>query len=99
MPISRDRVVCAFGLTIATFWPTSALTRVDLPAFGAPITATKPALEFEIAHFAWDNKAVAEAVSASCLVEPSAVASPSVGTDTRTVNFGAWWAPVRDTTS
>src|SRR5207249_2132352 len=32
------------GLTIATFCPTSALTRVDLPALGAPITATKPAL-------------------------------------------------------
>ena len=43
MPISRARVVCAFGLTIATFWPTSALTSVDLPALGAPITATKPA--------------------------------------------------------
>ena len=43
MPISRARVVCALGLTIATFWPTSALTSVDLPALGAPITATKPA--------------------------------------------------------
>ena len=42
MPISRARVVCALGLTIATFCPTSALTRVDLPALGAPITATKP---------------------------------------------------------
>src|SRR3546814_12426514 len=41
-PISRVRVVCALGLTIATFWPTSALTRVDLPALGAPTTATKP---------------------------------------------------------
>jgi hypothetical protein len=30
------------ALTIATFWPTSALTRVDLPALGAPITATNP---------------------------------------------------------
>ena len=28
--------------TIATFWPTSALTSVDLPALGAPITATRP---------------------------------------------------------
>src|SRR3546814_18336688 len=41
-PISRVRVVCALGLTIATFWPTSALTSVDLPALGAPTTATRP---------------------------------------------------------
>ncbi len=45
MPISRARVVCALALTIATFWPTSALTSVDLPALGAPITATNPARE------------------------------------------------------
>jgi hypothetical protein len=43
MPISRARVVCGLPLTIATFWPTSAFTSVDLPAFGAPITATNPA--------------------------------------------------------
>src|SRR4051794_41490561 len=43
MPISRARVVCALALTIATFCPTSALTKVDLPALGAPMTATKPA--------------------------------------------------------
>jgi hypothetical protein len=42
MPISRVRVVCALAVTIATFWPTSALTRVDLPALGAPTTATNP---------------------------------------------------------
>jgi hypothetical protein len=35
-------VVCALGLTIATFCPTSALTKVDLPALGAPTTATTP---------------------------------------------------------
>ena len=33
---------CALGLTIATFWPTRALTSVDLPALGAPTTATRP---------------------------------------------------------
>ena len=42
MPIRRVRVVCALGLTIATFCPTNALTRVDLPALGAPIMATWP---------------------------------------------------------
>jgi len=41
-----ERVVCALGLTIATFWPTRAFTSVDLPALGAPITATKPARDF-----------------------------------------------------
>ena len=30
------------GLTMATFDPTSALTSVDLPAFGAPMMAAKP---------------------------------------------------------
>ena len=29
--------------TIATLWPTSALTSVDLPTFGRPASATKPA--------------------------------------------------------
>src|SRR5690606_23929427 len=42
MPSRRARVVCALALVIATFWPTSALTSVDLPALGAPITATTP---------------------------------------------------------
>src|SRR4051812_26196487 len=42
MPMMRVRVVCALGLTIATFWPTSALTSVDLPAFGAPTIAMRP---------------------------------------------------------
>src|SRR5262249_33589601 len=42
MPRSRARVVCAFGVTIATLWPTSALTRVDLPTLVAPIRAANP---------------------------------------------------------
>jgi hypothetical protein len=36
------RVVCALGVTIASFWPTNRLSKVDLPALGAPISATKP---------------------------------------------------------
>ena len=39
----RLRVVCGLSETIATFWPTSRLTRVDLPTFGRPTTVTKPA--------------------------------------------------------
>src|SRR5205085_2037987 len=42
IPRTIARVVCTLRLTIETFEPTSALTRVDLPAFGAPISATKP---------------------------------------------------------
>src|SRR5262245_31322236 len=42
MPRSSVRVVCTFALTIVTLLPTSALVSVDLPAFGAPISAMKP---------------------------------------------------------
>src|SRR3954471_18336734 len=42
MPRIRARVVCTLRETIVTLEPTSALTRVDLPTFGAPISATKP---------------------------------------------------------
>src|SRR5690606_9888576 len=44
IPRTGMRVVCTLRETIVTFAPTSALTRVDLPAFGAPITAMKPHL-------------------------------------------------------
>ena len=42
MPRTMARVVCTLCVTIETFAPTSRLTSVDLPAFGAPISATKP---------------------------------------------------------
>ena len=42
MPRIGMRVVCTLRLTIDTLAPTSALTSVDLPALGAPMTATKP---------------------------------------------------------
>src|SRR5258707_654896 len=42
IPNSRVRVVCTFGVTIASLCPTSWFNSVDLPAFGAPISATKP---------------------------------------------------------
>ncbi len=42
MPRTRFRVVCTFGETIETLEPTSALSSVDFPAFGAPTSATKP---------------------------------------------------------
>jgi hypothetical protein len=42
MPRMIARVVCTLWLTIDTFAPTRRLTSVDLPAFVAPISATKP---------------------------------------------------------
>src|SRR5215472_14529828 len=36
------RVVWGLSATIATFWPTKALSRVDLPALGRPMMDTKP---------------------------------------------------------
>src|SRR6516162_9816361 len=42
MPRISARVVCTLRETMVTLEPTSALTRVDLPTFGAPIRATKP---------------------------------------------------------
>jgi hypothetical protein len=42
MPRTMARVVCTLWVTIDTLAPTSWLTSVDLPAFGAPISATKP---------------------------------------------------------
>ena len=40
----RLRVVCGLSETMATFWPTIWFTRVDLPTFGRPTTATNPGL-------------------------------------------------------
>jgi hypothetical protein len=49
MPSTRNLVVCAFGLTIESFAPAMRLSKVDLPAFGAPTRATKP--HFEVISF------------------------------------------------
>src|ERR1700753_508471 len=42
MPRISARVVCTLRDTIVTLEPTSALTSVDLPTLGAPISAKKP---------------------------------------------------------
>ena len=41
-PRIARRVVCGLSETIATLWPTIALTSVDLPTFGRPASATNP---------------------------------------------------------
>src|ERR1700733_2169003 len=38
----RWRVVWGRGVTMLTFWPTRALSKVDLPTFGRPTRAAKP---------------------------------------------------------
>src|SRR5271157_4014142 len=42
MPWMRLRVVCGLRVTMASFSPTSAFNRVDLPALGRPIMETNP---------------------------------------------------------
>src|SRR5215475_12483320 len=44
MPRMRVRVVCGFDDTAAICSPTSALSKVDLPALGRPMRAAKPDL-------------------------------------------------------
>ncbi|GAA2226336.1 hypothetical protein GCM10010104_18120 [Streptomyces indiaensis] len=44
MPRTVCRVVCGWFAVIATFWPTRAFVRVDLPALGRPTKQAKPAL-------------------------------------------------------
>src|SRR5215813_2780511 len=46
MPWMRVRVVCGFDETAAICSPTSALSKVDLPALGRPMRAAKPDLYF-----------------------------------------------------
>ena len=73
MPITRMRVVCTLGETMLTFEPTSALTRVDLPALGAPTMATKPArvLQVCVMHsFNRSSSVIAASRSASRLLPP-----------------------------
>ena len=56
MPRTIARVVCTLCVTIDTFAPTSWFTSVDLPAFGAPIRATKPewVLGLSVGHHTGD---------------------------------------------
>src|SRR6202043_4036092 len=42
IPRTSARVVCTLGVTMEILDPTNAFASVDLPTFGAPISATKP---------------------------------------------------------
>src|SRR3954447_4540809 len=45
------RVVCGLSATIATFCPTRAFRRVDLPALGRPMIETKPDWNFLLMRY------------------------------------------------
>src|SRR5712664_2646635 len=64
MPRIRARVVCTLRETIVTLEPTSALTSVDLPTLGAPITATKPQAVAAAAPLPRDSTVIAAATNA-----------------------------------
>src|SRR3954447_13315920 len=59
MPRISARVVCTLHETMVTLEPTSALTRVDLPTLGAPISATKPHLVAAAVACACDSSVIA----------------------------------------
>jgi hypothetical protein len=42
MPVMRWRVVCALREVMLIFWPTRALSSVDLPTLGLPTMAIRP---------------------------------------------------------
>src|SRR5262249_41565380 len=48
MPRMRVRVVCGLAEMMATFSPTNAFSKVDLPAFGRPRMLTDPERMLEI---------------------------------------------------
>src|SRR5204862_3559789 len=66
--------------------------RVDergLAGVGRADDGDEAGARFVFAHLSCASSASAAAVSASCLLDPSAVASPSFGTDTLMVKRGA----------
>src|SRR4029077_10887760 len=85
MPSSRVRVVCGLGVTMASLRPTRRLSSVDLPAFGAPISATYPhRVGAAVGSFATSGGVVFRPVDdlgMSC--EPDALAGLGVAYDLR----------------
>src|ERR1700730_12381639 len=67
MPRISARVVCTLRETIVTLEPTSALTSVDLPTLGAPISATKPQRVAGFAASPWVSSVIAAAADAFAL--------------------------------
>ena len=93
-PRTGKRVVWTFWVTMETLVPTRRLTRVDLPALGAPITATNPArvmLRLPV------RSVSAAACSAARTVGPMAEAGARSPATTSTVKVGACSEPIRPT--
>src|ERR1700731_4303681 len=67
MPRISARVVCTLRETIVTLEPTSALTSVDLPTLGAPISETKPHRVAGFAASPWVSSVIAAAADAFAL--------------------------------
>ncbi len=74
MPRMVCRVVCGRFDVIATFEPTSALVRVDLPVFGRPTKQTKP-----------ERKSVIAADQYGADPHPAAVVRTTLGVQPQTV--------------
>ena len=89
MPISRARVVCALALTIATFWPTKRIDQRRLARVGRADHGDEAGAGGSSLIAACSNKAVAAAVSASCLLAPSASLRRRSRIETWTVKRGA----------
>ena len=107
IPRTSVRVVCTFRETIETFEPTRRLISVDLPAFGAPIRATKPqrvsasgGLISSVIYF-WPSglinfkKADAAACSATRFEGPEPCVSAKPSTMAAISKTGAWSGPER----
>ena len=99
MPRMSARVVCTLRETMVTLEPTSALSSVDLPALGAPISATKPQRVspsgvrcqpsgLSTATPTCASMAAAAACSAARLELPMPSAGGRSGSVTATRNFG-----------
>ena len=97
MPRIRVRVVCTLWVTIETLAPTIRFRSVDLPAFGSPISATKPQ-RVAVAHASASSRS-SNASAAACCAARFDAARPSAARPSpsraSTENSGAWSGPTR----
>src|SRR2546427_5317628 len=77
MPRMRLRVVWGLGVTMATFSPSSRLSRVDLPTLGRPTIAQNPAREAAIGRFLIMGRARMLSSDFMATVEPRGASRPT----------------------
>ena len=111
MPSTRRRVVCTLGETMETLAPTRRLSRVDLPALGAPMIATKPQRvgcgpgesatgvgnQSTASLLRWASSSSAAAASAARRERPRPTAGGRPGRLTSISNSGSCAGPSRPT--